>query len=91
MPTLVTVDDDVMCSDPPRRTGAGKRLYDFRSWFGKPADDDGRVRFVLSRWVHYECSQSAMVQQLRIAATHCGVRLSAVDLDDRVSVCVTQK
>ena len=67
------------------------KLYDFSKWFTRPADGDGRRRFVLVRGEHYHCSQSSMMQQLRVAASHCGVRVAVVDLEDRLGVVVAPK
>lgn len=73
------------------RRNMSRKLYDWKEWFGATPDPDGRTRFVLRRGEHYVCSQTSMVQQLRVAATHCGVRVAVVDLDDRLSVVVAPK
>lgn len=68
-----------------------KRLYDWKKWLDAPPGDDGKVRFVLVRGEHYHCSQSSIIQQLRVAATHCSYRVCAVDMDDRVSVVAVRR
>ncbi len=68
-----------------------KKRYDWSQWFRGVPGADGKVRFVLVRGRHYDCSQSSMVSQLRVAATHCGVRVAVVDLEDRLSVVVVPK
>lgn len=68
-----------------------RKLYDFNGWFKLPADPDGHVRFTLVRGQHYKCSQSSMVQQLRIAATHCGVKIRVSDADNELNVTVLPK
>lgn len=65
-----------------------KKRYQFDEWFNGEPDPDGKVRFVLRRGKDYDCSQSSMVGQLRIAATHCGKRVKVQDLDDRLCVVV---
>ena len=68
-----------------------RKLYDFVGWFNLPADADDRVRFTLLKGEHYKCSQSSMVQQLRIAATHCGVRIRVADGNNELNVTVLPK
>lgn len=65
-----------------------RKLYNWQEWFDQTPGVDGKVRFVLNRGEHYNCSQSTMSQQLRIAATHCGVRVSVMDLENQLSVVV---
>lgn len=69
-----------------------KRLYPFNEWFTTPEPtNDGKRRFILTRGQHYTCSQSSMVMQLRVAATHCGVRISITDMENSLSVVVAPK
>ena len=68
-----------------------RRKYDFAAWFAATPDADGRTRFTLLRGEHYDCSQESISQQVRIAASHCGLRVSVVDMDDRVSVVATRR
>lgn len=68
-----------------------RKMYDFDGWFSSPVDSDGRVRFELLRGTHYECSQSSMVQQLRIASCHRKLRIVISDLGDKIAVVVAPK
>lgn len=63
-----------------------RKAYDWDQWFGRPADEDGKVRFVLVKGEHYRCSQSSMCQQVRTAAKDRGLLVNVQDLDDRIAV-----
>lgn len=67
------------------------KRYFWQEWFGRAPDADGKVRFVLVRGQHYDCSQSSIIMQLRIAATHCGYRVCATDMDDRIGVAAVRR
>lgn len=67
------------------------KRYFWREWFGLTPGEDGKVRFVLVRGQHYDCSQDSIISQLRTAATHCGYRVSATDLVDRVGVVAVKR
>jgi hypothetical protein len=61
-----------------------KRRYDWDDWLSKR-------KFTLRRGVHYDCTQSSIVQQVRNAATARGVAVRPSDEGDRVVVFVERK
>ncbi len=63
-----------------------KKKYDFKKWFEIKPGEDGKTRFIIRRGIHYDCSQSSMIQQLRVAASAHSVRLSIVDMDNYIVV-----
>ena len=58
-----------------------RRKYDWEAWFG-------RRRTVLARGVHYGCSQSAMSQMVRNAASRRGLRVRLADTGTAIVVDV---
>lgn len=68
-----------------------EKKYYWHEWFELAPGEDGKVRFMLVRGEHYTCSQASVISQLRVAASHCGYRVSATDLADRVSVVAVKR
>lgn len=62
------------------------RTYRWDDWLLGPADVDGQHREVLVRGEDYDCSQSAMSQQVRTAARQRRLLVSITDMDDRLVV-----
>ncbi len=55
------------------------KLYDWPTWLGA-------LPITLMRGEHYRCSQAAICQQIRDAASDSGIRVSIEDRGDRVTV-----
>lgn len=61
---------------------SARRKYAWEDWFARP-------RTVLVRGMHYECSQSAMVQMVRNNASARGVSVKITDDDVCIILDVT--
>lgn len=60
------------------------KKYDWEAWFG-------RDRFRLLRGRDYSCSQGAMAQQIRQAASKLGVSVHVVESESGFSVFVAER
>jgi hypothetical protein len=56
---------------------AGRRKYDWDTWFDRPVT-------ILRRGVHYQCPQSTMANSIRNAASRMGLSVSVEDRGDSI-------
>lgn len=59
----------------------GYHLYPWGEWFRKEW-------FILRHGIHYQCRQTAMIQQIRNAAVKHGVKVSIREIDQGFRVTV---